>query len=64
MTEEQINEEALKPSTSWIRAESGSKPIGRLHFELIGCDGLPNKDSSIVGAATGRVLAAKTDSYV
>jgi hypothetical protein len=64
MTEEQINEEALKPSTSWIRAESGSKPIGRLHFELIGCDGLPNKDSSIVGAATGGVLAGKTDSYV
>jgi hypothetical protein len=63
MTEEQINEEALKPSTSWIQAESGSKPIGRLHFELIGCDGLPNKDSSIVGAATGGVLAGKTDSY-
>jgi hypothetical protein len=63
MTEEQINDEALKPSTSWIRAESGSTPIRRLHFKLIGCDGLPNKDSSIVGAATGGVLDGKTDAY-
>jgi hypothetical protein len=63
MTEEQINDEALKPSTSWIRVESGSKPIRRLHFELIGYNGLPNKGNSIVGATTGGVLAGKTDAY-
>jgi hypothetical protein len=64
MTEEQINAEALKPSKSWIQAESGSKPIGKMYFEVIGCDNLPNMDSGLLHAATGGVLTGKTDSYV
>jgi len=51
MTEEQINAEALKPSKSWIQAGSGS--FGKLYFEVIGCDGLPNMDSGVVQAAAG-----------
>jgi hypothetical protein len=65
MTEEQINAEALKPSTRWISAGSGSKPIGKMYFEVIGCDGLPNMDASVVQTvATAGLLTGKTDAYV
>lgn len=61
MTEEQINAEALKPSKNWI--EAGSHGMGKLYFEMIGCDGLPNKDFVPLKVATAGVLAGKTDSY-
>ena len=71
MSEEQIETEALKPSTSWIQAKSGSKAKGKMYFEVIGCDGLPNMDASVVQVATGivqvataGVLTGKTDAYV
>lgn len=60
MTREQINAEAHKPSKSWI--EAGSGPIGKLYFELIGCDELPNMDSGPLPAAAGvlQAVASKT----
>ena len=61
MTEGQINAEAFKPSKSWI--DAGSHGIGKLYFEVIGCDGLPNMDFGPLQMATGGVLAGKTDSY-
>ena len=47
MSKEQINKEALKPSTRWISAGSGT--LGRLFFEVIKCDNLPNMDSGVDG---------------
>jgi hypothetical protein len=43
MTEEEIDAESKKQSTSWIAAGSGE--TGKLYFELLGCDGLPNMDT-------------------
>ena len=42
MTRTQIQQEAMKPSTHWVEASSGT--IGRVYVEVIGCDGLPNMD--------------------
>jgi len=80
MTEKQINAEALKPSKSWIQAGFAERAsFGKLYFELIGCDGLPNMDSGVLQAATGGLQVAtggvlktpvppalvdKTDTYV
>ena len=47
LTENEIGREALKPSTKWIEAGTGS--VGRYYVEIIGCDGLPNMDFSITG---------------
>lgn len=55
MTTEQIHAEALKPSTHWVQASSGD--IGKLYLEVIGCDGLPNMDSSTLK------LRDKTDAF-
>jgi len=44
LTTDQIQTEAEKPSTHWIEAGSGS--IGKLYFEVIGCDNLPNLDAA------------------
>jgi hypothetical protein len=55
MTKEQINDESMKHSTNWLEAGSGS--LGRLYFELIGCDNLPNMDSTTLNPLD------KTDSF-
>ena len=47
LTEKQIHREALKPSTQWIEAGTGS--VGKYYVEVIGCDGLPNMDFSVTG---------------
>ena len=47
MTDYQIEDEAKKPSMKWI--ESGSGDLGRIYFEVIGCEGLPNYDSGVAG---------------
>lgn len=39
--------EAKKPSFHWI--ETGSGSLGKVYFELIGCDNLPNLDASVTG---------------
>ena len=56
LTREQIEAEALKPSTRWV--EAGSGDVGKLYFEVIGCDHLPNMDSSTMS------LYDKTDAFV
>lgn len=43
LSKEQLQAEADKGSTNWI--ETGSGKIGKLYFELIGCDNLPNMDA-------------------
>jgi hypothetical protein len=47
LTENEIEQEASKPSTKWIEAGSGA--VGKYYVEIIGCDGLPNMDFSITG---------------
>jgi hypothetical protein len=55
MTSEEIEGEAFKPSTHWVQVGSGN--IGRLFLELIGCDGLPNMDSTSLN------INDKTDAF-
>jgi hypothetical protein len=43
MTREQIEEETYKKSLKWLEAGAGT--LGRLYVEVLGCDGLPNKDT-------------------
>ncbi|KAL7446886.1 hypothetical protein ACHAXM_011668 [Skeletonema potamos] len=45
LTKEQIDEEALKPSHSWLDIGSGN--LGKIFVEVISCDGLPNMDPSL-----------------
>lgn len=47
MTEKELRFEARKPSTNWV--ESGSGQIGKVYFEVIGCNKLPNLDHSLTG---------------
>lgn len=55
MTEKELRFEATKPSTSWV--ESGSGKLGKVYFEVIGCDNLPNLDFSLTGRN-------KTDAFI
>jgi len=55
MTETELDNESLKPSSKWI--EAGSGDLGKLFVEIISCDGLPNMDSQLVGEG-------KTDAFV
>lgn len=52
LIDEDVDKEALQPSTEWI--EVGSGTIGHLFLEVIKCDGLPKMDSGI----------HKTDAFV
>jgi hypothetical protein len=47
LTAKEIERESLKPSTQWVEAGTGSS--GKYYVEVIGCDGLPNKDISVTG---------------
>ena len=55
MPDEAIQAECMQNSEHWVDAGTGS--IGRLYFEVLGCDGLPNLD-------TGGFLGNKTDAFV
>jgi hypothetical protein len=55
MTEKSLRFEARKPSTNWV--ESGSGKLGKVYFEVIGCNKLPNLDYSLTGRN-------KTDAFV
>lgn len=55
LTDERIEREALKNSTFWT--EAGSGDLGKLYFEVIGCDGLPNMDFATLN------LRDKTDTF-
>jgi hypothetical protein len=55
LTKMEVEKEAMKPSTQWIEAGSGS--LGKIYVEIIGCDDLPNLDTSITGRD-------KTDAFV
>ena len=56
MTRENLHEEALKPSKTWIEAGSGN--LGKLYVEVIGCDDLPNMDKMNLNPLD------KTDAFV
>jgi C2 domain len=43
----QIDNEMLKPSYQWTEAGSGT--LGKMHVEILKCDGLPNLDTNIPG---------------
>jgi hypothetical protein len=42
MSDQQLKDEALKPSTKWVEAGHGN--IGKVYIEVIGCDNLVNLD--------------------
>jgi len=44
MTGEQIERETYKKSHGWLAAGSGT--IGQVYVEVLGCNGLPNKDAT------------------
>ena len=56
MTEDDIQDEAMRGSREWIDAGSGS--LGKVFVEVLGADGLPNKDASLGGGKN------KTDAFV
>jgi len=47
LSDEEIQELALKPSRRWVGIGSGK--LGRIYLEIIGANGLPNLDTSIRG---------------
>lgn len=55
MTSEQIHEDAMKQSTRWT--EAGSGKLGKLYFEVIGCDRLINADFTTLD------VTDKTDAF-
>jgi hypothetical protein len=55
LTEEQIEKEAMKPSTKWVEAGSGS--LGKVYFEILKCDKLPNMDATTLN------IRDKTDAF-
>ncbi|KAL7547952.1 hypothetical protein ACHAWF_011221 [Thalassiosira exigua] len=54
LTSEKIQEESMRQSYEWTDIGSGS--LGKIFVEILGCDGLPNLDSKILGD--------KTDTFV
>jgi hypothetical protein len=55
LTEDQIEKEAMKPSTKWVEAGSGS--LGKVYFEILKCDKLPNMDATTLN------IRDKTDAF-
>jgi hypothetical protein len=56
MSKAELQVEALKESKGWT--EAGSGDLGKLHVEVIGCDGLPNMDMANLNPRD------KTDAFV
>ena len=55
MSEQEIDAEAFKPSRKWLDIGSGN--LGKVYVEILGADGLPNKDTDLGGGN-------KTDPFV
>lgn len=55
MSKGQIEREAVKPSTHWVEAGSGT--LGKVYIEIICCDNLPNMDVASLN------LRDKTDAF-
>ena len=47
VADDEIENEWYKPSENWVEAGSGN--VGKLYVEILGCDGLENKDIDIMG---------------
>ena len=47
LTEKEIEFEAQKPSKFWVEAGTGG--LGKVFVEVLGCDKLPNLDTSVTG---------------
>lgn len=62
MTQEEIYEEALKPSVRWVQAGYGT--MGTVYVEIIGCDDLPNLDLSAVDLTDPFVGIVFEDNFV
>jgi C2 domain len=55
MTDEDIRKEVMKPSQHWL--DIGQGELGRIHVEVLGCEGLPNMDA-------GGFMGNKTDTFI
>jgi hypothetical protein len=42
MTQQEVYDEALKPSKKWVKVGSNGGDIGKVHVEIIACNDLPN----------------------
>jgi len=60
MTGEQIERETYKKSHGWLAAGSGT--IGQVYVEVLGCNGLPNKDATPLLGTTA--FGNLTDTFV
>lgn len=45
MTQQQVYEEALKPSKKWV--EAGNGDVGKIYLEILACNDLPNLDVGV-----------------
>ena len=55
MTDQQIDKAAQQSSTNWL--EAGSGDLGKVYFEILQCDGLPNMDAATLN------VRDKTDAF-
>ena len=55
LTETEMQELVLRPSTKWVEAGSGS--LGKVYVEILSCEGLSNKNM-------GKALGNKADPFV
>lgn len=54
MTQDEVYEEALKPSKKWV--EAGNGDIGKVYVEVIACNDLPNLVRVMVKSMHGYVI--------
>jgi hypothetical protein len=47
MTQQEVYDEALKPSKKWVKVGSNGGDIGKVHVEIIACNDLPNMDLGV-----------------
>eukprot|EP00588_Corethron_pennatum_P020882 CAMPEP_0194320994 /NCGR_PEP_ID=MMETSP0171-20130528/17239_1 /TAXON_ID=218684 /ORGANISM="Corethron pennatum, Strain L29A3" /LENGTH=1523 /DNA_ID=CAMNT_0039078715 /DNA_START=272 /DNA_END=4840 /DNA_ORIENTATION=+ len=56
LTREELTIKSSARSTRWLSAGSGK--LGRIHLEVLGCRGLPNMDTGILGDYTDAFVCA------